>query len=40
MYLYGNRKEIDNLKERGEFAMLVLDYLSRLDSIYEFDAVK
>ncbi|WP_201353332.1 hypothetical protein [Hydrogenimonas urashimensis] len=38
--LYGNRKEIDDLKERGEFAMLVLDYLSRLDSIYEFQAVK
>ena len=38
--IYGNKKEIDNLKERGEFAMLVLDYLSRLDSIYEFDAVK
>ena len=38
--LYGNRKEIDDLRERGEFALLVLDYLSRLDSIYEFHAVK
>ena len=38
--LYGNKKEIDDLKERGEFAMLVLDYLSRLDTIYEFHAVK
>ena len=38
--LYGNKKEADDLKKRGDFAMLVLDYLSRMSSIYEFEAVK
>ncbi|WP_457594970.1 hypothetical protein [Hydrogenimonas sp.] len=38
--LYGNRDPEDDLKERGYFARLVLDYLSRVSSVYEFEAVK
>lgn len=38
--LYGNDKPEDDLKERGYFSNLVLDYLSRVSSVYEFEAVK
>ena len=38
--LYGNSKPEDDLKERGYFAVLVLDYLSRISDVYEFEAVK
>ncbi|BDY11715.1 hypothetical protein [Hydrogenimonas cancrithermarum] len=38
--LYGNRNPEDDLKERGYFAQMVLDYISRLDTVYRFDAVK
>ncbi len=38
--LYGNSKPEDDLKERGYFCNIVLDYLSRVSSVYEFEAVK
>ncbi len=38
--LYGNNKPEDDLRERGYFAALVLDYLSRVSSVYEFEEVK
>ncbi|WP_300364729.1 hypothetical protein [Hydrogenimonas sp.] len=38
--IYGNSKEVDDLKERGYFSQVVLSYLSRLSTIYEFEAVK
>ncbi len=38
--IYGNSKPEDDLKERGYFANLVLDYLSRVSGVYEFEAVK
>ena len=38
--LYGNSKPVDDLKERGYFASMVLDYLSRVSDVYEFETVK
>ena len=38
--LYGNKKPQDDLAHRAYYAMLILDYISRLDDIYIFKAVK
>jgi len=38
--LYGNSRATDDLKERGYFAQMVLNYLSRLNTVYEFEKVK
>ena len=38
--MYGNSKEEYDRKERGYFAQLVLNYISRLSDIYRFEAVK
>jgi hypothetical protein len=38
--LYGNSDTKDDLKERGYFTQLVLDYISRLSEVYQFQAVK
>jgi len=38
--LYGNRDPKDDRKERGYFAQMVLNYLSRLDMVYEFEKVQ
>ena len=38
--MYGNSEEKYDRRERGYFAQLVLNYMSRLSDIYRFDAVK
>ena len=38
--LYGNSTEEYDRKERGYFAQMVLNYMSRLSDIYRFEAVK
>ena len=38
--LYGNSNDEDNLKERGYFTQLILDYISRLGEVYQFQAVQ
>ena len=38
--LYGNSTEEDNLKERGYFTQIVLDYISRLSEVYTFQSVQ
>ncbi len=38
--LYGHKKAKDDWSDRGYFAALVLDYISRLDTIYIFKAIK
>ncbi|WP_353662718.1 hypothetical protein [Hydrogenimonas sp. SS33] len=37
--LYGDRKPENDRKERGYFAQMVLNYISRLEEIYRFEAV-